>query len=133
MYLIQVSQMAKPCQVDFVGDVERSCKGALHFVPRSTKQVTDDELAYIKANHKDLAKCIAVVSRFGTKKAVQKGAKRPKDNVSKTKLRAKALLDAAKSPKKEQVVKTSEPPNSNESSYDVVQESKKGTNKNKKK
>lgn len=60
MPLIQVPVGVTPCQVDdFPAEIsaadgskrpfERSCKGALHFRPATTRRITQDEMDHIKA------------------------------------------------------------------------------------
>jgi hypothetical protein len=64
MPLIHIPVGVAPCQVDdFPQDAERSCKGALHFRPASTKEITADELAHLRAapQHKKLAARLCVV------------------------------------------------------------------------
>ncbi len=62
MPLIQVPKNVRPCQVDDFGEeVERSRKGALYFMPGSTKVVTDGELKHLKDNHLALYSRLVVV------------------------------------------------------------------------
>ncbi len=69
MPLIQVPVGVTPCQVDdFPAEVvegdgkkrpfERSCKGALHLRPATTRRVTADELGHLRKAklHKDLGR-----------------------------------------------------------------------------
>ena len=72
MPLIHIAVGGPPCQVDdFPATVgqggklfERSCKGALHLRPASTKEITDDELRHLKNSkkHRALAARINVIT-----------------------------------------------------------------------
>ena len=71
--MVHVPVGVPPCQVDdFPSEVKegtgtrpfkRSCKGALHLRPASTKMLTDDEVKHIKTakQHKKLGSRLSVV------------------------------------------------------------------------
>jgi hypothetical protein len=72
MPLIHIPVGVAPCQVEFPSEIkegtasrpfERSCKGALHLRPASTKQITDDELQYLKTakQHAKLGARVSVI------------------------------------------------------------------------
>lgn len=107
--MIQIPQSVRPCQIEFGEGVERSKPGALYFTPGSTKKITEGELEWIKKHHKQLAAALVILpfdeskGRLAKQKAAEAPAeqpKRPKDNVSKAKQRAAALLkgEAKKAP-----------------------------------
>lgn len=85
MPLIHIGVGGPPCQVDdFPATVgqdqrpfERSCRGALHLQPASTKEITDDELNHIRLrkNHQALATRIRVISV--AKKPTVRGTPKP--------------------------------------------------------
>ena len=83
MPLIHIPVGVAPCQVDdFPKDAERSCKGALHLRPASTKEVTNDELAHLKTapQHGKLAARLSVVevAKKTEPQPVQPKPRRPK-------------------------------------------------------
>jgi len=57
----------------FPEKAKRSKKGSMHLRPRATIEMTDDELAHIKAEHKDIVKHMMVAEA----KHAPKHAKKP--------------------------------------------------------
>ena len=73
--LIHVPVGVPPTQVEFPPEVkQRSCKGALHLRPASTKEITAEELAYLKADKK-YAKLAARVSVVEVRRKPPRAAK----------------------------------------------------------
>jgi hypothetical protein len=63
MPLVYTPLGTTPHQVDdFQEGCERSVKGALHFMPESTKVITDNELTQIKATHPDFAARLVILN-----------------------------------------------------------------------
>jgi hypothetical protein len=58
---------------DFAEGCERSVKGALHFLPSSTKKITADELKHIQDKHKAFARGLRIVTMDETQ---SRGAKK---------------------------------------------------------
>lgn len=102
MPLVQVPKNIQPRQIEFGDDVERSKPGALYFVPGTNKRITEEELKWIKENHKRFFGLLVIVqakdkpSRLALERAAKSkketAKKRPKDKPSKSKQRAAALL-----------------------------------------
>ena len=73
MPVVQVSHSTQPYHIDdFKDGCQRSCKGALHFLPSSTKTITKSELEHVKEAHKAFAKKLYVVLEDETKTRVAK-------------------------------------------------------------
>lgn len=104
MKIVQIPINMHPRQIDdFADGVERSKKGALYFVPGTTKSITDDEYEWLKAKHKRFCNALIVVAeniksklRIEQEKAAAKAKKQekvlPKNKLSKAKQRAAELL-----------------------------------------
>lgn len=58
-----VNRGTAPEQVDFPAGVERSRKGAVHFMPGSTVELTEDEVAHLAVKHSGLLACLTDVTR----------------------------------------------------------------------
>jgi hypothetical protein len=87
MPLIQIPVGVTPCQVDdFPVEIsaadgtkrpfERSCKGALHFRPATTRRVTQDEMDHIKAAKQHAALGRKIFEVKITKKAPAKAPRK---------------------------------------------------------
>ena len=68
MKLVKYIGQSPECIEGFPEDTERSKEGALYLRPGQTKQLTDDEYAYIKAHRKDLSKDVIVLREMGEPK-----------------------------------------------------------------
>ena len=94
--IVQVPINVHPRQIDFGQDVERSKPGALYFVPGTTKTITDDEMEFLKKNHKRFASMLVVLQASKPKPVEKKSSvvepTKAKDKMSQAKLRAQELL-----------------------------------------
>lgn len=109
--IVQVPKRMHPRQIEFGPGVERSKKGALYFVPGSTKTITDDEYKWLCENHKSFAEKLVVVATIASKKKSDADEQLqqpngPKHTQSQAKKRAEMLLKK----KEQKTVAKIEPP-----------------------